>query len=64
MMAEVVIRRHTTLAQYRGCEGLNLCICTVLPALERIIGMGGEGLILCIRSIQSIQYSAGWLPSW
>ena len=64
MMAGVMIRRHTALAQYRGGEGLNLCICTVLLALERIIGMGGEGLILCIRSIQSIQASAGWLPSW
>ena len=63
-MAEVMIRRHTALALYRGGEGLNHCICTVLLALERIIGMGGEGLNLRIRSIQSTHASEGWLPSW
>jgi hypothetical protein len=44
MLAGVMTRRHTTRAHAEGGEGLNLGICTVLQALERMVGMGGEGL--------------------
>ena len=40
----VMMNRHTTPAHDRGGEGLNLCLCTVLQAIEQMIGMGGEGL--------------------
>ena len=43
-----MMRRHTAHAHDRGGEGLNLCLCTVLQAIERMIGMGGEGLNHCI----------------
>ena len=40
----VMMRRHTAPAHAKGGEGLNLCICMVLRTLERMLGMGGEGL--------------------
>ena len=40
----VMMRRHTAPAHTKGGEGLNLCICMVLRTLERMLGMGGEGL--------------------
>ena len=39
-----MMRRHTAPAHAKGGEGLNLCICMVLRTLERMLGMGGEGL--------------------
>ena len=44
MMAMVFMHRHTAHALVEGGEGLNLCIWTVLQAIEWMIGMGGEGL--------------------
>ena len=44
MMAVLMMRRHATPAYDRGGEGLNLCLCTVQQAIERMIGTGGEGL--------------------
>ena len=40
----VMMTRHTAPAHAKGGEGLNLCICMVLRTLERMLGMGGEGL--------------------
>ena len=43
-----MMRRHATPSHGRGGEGLNHCLCTVLQAIEQMIGMGGEGLNHCI----------------
>ena len=64
MMAEVMIRRHTAPAHDSIGGGLNHCLCKLLQAIERMFGMGGEGLNLCIRSIHNRHASEGWLPSW
>ena len=36
--------RYATPAYGRCGEGLNLCLCTVQQAIERMFGTGGEGL--------------------